>query len=173
MTVFKTTLECFENNIWGYHLPVSTTVADDFIEGNDRRIICTINGIVKQYCALMPHHGEYYILMNKANRTKLQISIGDEVEVSIEKDRSKYGRPIPESFQVLLDQDDEGSRLFHALTPGKQRSLIYLVEKVKNIDSQLNKGMAILDHLKEMNGTIEFKALNAKIKEYNQRSRLK
>ena len=66
-----------------------------------------------------------------------------------------------------MDQDLAGKAFFDALTPGKKRTLIYLVANVKNVDSQLRKGMAILDHLKEANGKIDFKQVNQKIKEYN------
>jgi len=74
---------------------------------------------------------------------------------------------------MLLEQDDEGRIFFEKLTPGKKRSLVYLVGKVKNIDSQLNKGLAILDHLKSVEGKLDFKKLNELIKDYNQRSKLR
>ena len=70
---------------------------------------------------------------------------------------------------VLLSQDLEGSDYFHKLTKGKQRSLIHIVGKVKNIDSQLAKGLAIMHHLKEAQGELDFKRLNVLIKEYNNR----
>ncbi len=121
----------------------------------------------------MPINEGSYILVNQKIRTKLNISEGDKVEVTLEKDNSEYGIPMPESFNVLLDQDEVGSKFFHSLTPGKQRSLIYIVGKVKSIDSQLNKGLAILDHLTEVQGKLDFKALNVKIKEYNQRGKMR
>jgi hypothetical protein len=124
-------------------------------------------------CAIMPSKEGFFILINKHLVNKLQLGIGEDVRLSIEKDHSEFGHEVPESFQVLLAQDEEGRGFFEQLTPGKQRSLIYIVGKVKNIDSQLNKGMAILDHLKLVNGELDFKKLNAMIKEYNQRSKLK
>ena len=98
--------------------------------------------------------------------------MGDQVTITLEKDTSEYGMPMPESLMLLLDQDEEGSKYFHELTPGKQRSLIYIVSKVKNIDKQINKGLAILEHLREFKGQIEYKQLNEKIKSYNQRGSL-
>lgn len=67
----------------------------------------------------------------------------------------------------MLDQDEQGNELFHALTKGKQRSLVYLVTKVKNSDSRLNKSLAIIEHLKDVKGQLDFKMLNEKIKYYN------
>ncbi len=173
MVSFTTTLEQLDYNIWSYHLPVSKEITEQFTNGSDRRVVCTINGSVKINSALMPLDGGSYILVNKRIRKKLGLNEGDKVDVSLEKDSSEYGMPMPESFQVLLDQDEVGSKYFHELTPGKQRSLIYIVGKVKNINSQLNKGMAILEHLAEYHGKLDFKRLNEKIKEYNQRGKMR
>ena len=121
----------------------------------------------------MPYNQGYFVLINKSLVKKLGLMVNTEVSLSLEKDTSEHGHEVPESFQMLLQQDDDGSHLFEQLTPGKKRSLIYIVGKVKNIDSQLNKGLAILDHLKQEKGNLDFKKLNQLIKEYNQRSKLK
>lgn len=168
----ETTLEEFEHNVWGYHFPIHETIANGLINGKDRRVICSVNNQVTFHCALMPYPNGFFILINKPNVKKLNLKTGDKVTLTLEKDTSEYGMPAPESFLTLLNQDDSGSALFHQLTPGKQRNLIYLVSQVKNIDSQINKGLAILDHLKETKGKLDFKQLMAKIKLYNKRSRL-
>jgi len=173
MTHFTATLQKFDPKLFGYHFPVPVEIAKSFIEGNNRRVICNINNHYRMQCALMPYSDGYFILINKDKVKMLGLSIHDEVNLSLEKDHSEYGHEVPESFQMLLDQDTEANAFFDQLTPGKKRSLIYLVGKVKNIDSQLNKGLAILDHLKMEQGTLDFKKLNQLIKEYNQRSKLK
>ena len=124
-------------------------------------------------CALMPYSQGYFILINKTRVKKLGLRVNEEVQLFLEKDNSEYGHEMPESFEMLLEQDEEVSKYFHQLTPGKKRSLIYLVGKVKNVDSQLNKGLAILDHLKTDHKLLDYKKLNELIKEYNQRSKLK
>ena len=173
MVSFVSTLENFGFKIWGYHIPVNEEITKQFSEGSFRRVVCTINDTITLHSALMPIDKGSYILINKQVRQKLGIEEGDKVELTLEKDTSEYGRPVPESFLVLLDQDEVGSKYFHELTPGKQRSLIYIIAKVKNLNSQLNKGLAILDHLSESKGQIDYKGLNEKIKEYNQRGKMK
>ena len=173
MEIFKTRLDLFDSNVYGYHFPVPNAIVSKFVEGNDRRVICTVNDTVTFHCALMPRGEISYILANNSLRKTLMIEQGDEVSISLEKDRSDYGFPMPESFQELLEQDMEGNQIFHSLTKGKQRSLIYLVLKVKNIDSQINKGMAILDHLRESQGKLDYKTLNERIKQYNQNNKLR
>lgn len=114
----------------------------------------------------------YFILINKDNVKKLNLTINENVELTIEKDLSEFGHEVPFSFEALLEQDPEGRQYFYQLTKGKQRSLIYLIGKVKNIDSQINKGMAVLDHLKQVKGALDFKMLNETVKAYNRKSRL-
>lgn len=159
----------FEYDLWSYYVAIPKELGNQFIEEDDRRVICTIKHGTPIHGALMPKGDVYSIYVKKDFMKKYGIQEGDEVEVVLEKDRSEYGIPIPESFQVLLDQDTEGSIYFHQLTKGKQRSLIHLVGKVKNVDSQLSKGLAIMHHLKEASGELDFKRLNVLIKEYNNR----
>ncbi|MEQ9405780.1 MAG: YdeI/OmpD-associated family protein [Cyclobacteriaceae bacterium] len=165
----KTTLEDFHSKLFRYHFLVSKEDGDQFTDGDNRRVLCSINGNPPYQCALMHIEGGYYILVNNQLRKKLAIEEGDKIEVTIEKDHSEFGHEVPESFQVLLDQDDEGRSWFERLTKGKQRSLIYIVKKVKNVDSQLAKGLAIMHHLKESKGELDYKRLNELIKEYNNR----
>lgn len=173
MTTFTTTLQDFDNKLWRHHFPVPTEIANQFIDGNNRRVICMVNNEIRLQCALMPYTDGYFILINKPLVNQFHLEVGMEVSISMEKDTSEHGHVVPESFNMLLDQDESGRNYFDQLTPGKKRSLIYIVAKVKNIDSQLNKGLAILDHLKQENGVLDFKKMNEVIKSYNQRSKLK
>ena len=172
MIQFTTTLQKFDSNLWGFHFPVLEIIAKNFIEGNDRRVICWINDEFQIQNALIPYSEGYFLLINKDLVKKLNLSVGEEVKLKLEKDRSEFGLPMPESFRTLLEQDTEGNQYFEKLTPGKKRSLIYIVGKVKSIDSQLNKGLAILHHLKMEEGKLDFKKMNQLIIEYNQRSKL-
>lgn len=172
---FKTTLEKFTGknaSVYSLHFPVPKDMADGFIDGENRRVICTINGQKSIPSGLMPCEEYWFILVNQGLKKELGLEVGDQVSLKLEKDTSEYGMPMPEELMVLLDQDESGNEHFHKLTPGKQRNLIYIVNKVKNVDSRLHKALAIIDHLKEYSGKLDFKALNVKIKEYNQRSKL-
>ena len=171
MQTFQTTLENFHTKLWSYHILVPDNIANQYMEGENRRVICTFTGEIRVRSALMASKNGWFVLVNHNIRKQLGAEEGDQLTVKIEKDTSEYGHPMPESFSVLLDQDEAGANLFKGLTMGKQRSLIYIVGKVKNIDSQLNKGLAILDHLKEVKGKLDFKKMNEKIKEYNSRSK--
>lgn len=166
---FSTTLQDFHSKAFRFYVPISKDVADQFIDGDNRRVLFTLDGIGPSHSALMNMEGGYYILVKTELKKKLRKEEGDTVEVTLEKDRSEYGHEVPESFEALLAQDDEGRERFERLTMGKQRSLIYIVKKVKNVDSQIAKGLAIMHQLKEAQGMLDFKRLNELIKEYNNR----
>ncbi len=166
--ILKVPILKFEYDLWSYYLAVPKPKGDLLIEGDDRRVTCTLYG-ERLHSALMPKGDIYFIYLKKGFMKKYELSEGDEVEILLEKDTSEYGIPVPDSFGELLHQDIEGSRYFHELTKGKQRSLIHLVGKVKNVESQLAKGLAIMHHLKEAQGELDFKRLNVLIKEYNSR----
>lgn len=165
----KATILKFESKAWSYYVAIPKEAGEPFTEGTNRRIICTINDAPPLHGALMPKGDVYSIYLKKEFMKRHGLSDGDEVNVYLEKERSEYGIPVPESFRVLLDQDAEGSEFFHQLTLGKQRLLIQIVAKVKNLDSQLAKGLAIMHHLKESKGLLDFKRLNEVIKDYNNR----
>lgn len=169
MKSFSATILKFESDLWSYYVAIPKSIGNQFIEDDDRRVICRINNAKPIHSALMPKGDVYSIYVKKDLMKKNGLAEGDEVQVTLEKDRSEYGMPMPESFRELLDQDLEGNHLFHQLTKGKQRTLIHLVGKVKNVDSQLAKGLAIMHHLKESSGNLDFKRLNVLIKEYNNR----
>jgi hypothetical protein len=108
--------------------------------------------------------GGYYISLNKTTRDSLGISVGDKVDVELVRDESKYGLPMPEELQAVLDQDPEGDKLFHSLTNGKQRTILYYVAKNKDIDRRIGAALIILEHLKNNDGKIDYKKLYQELK---------
>lgn len=155
-TVFESVLARFNNDFAWYYLPVPDYIADRIEYRNGtRRVVCKFNGAIEIQCALIPRSaGGFFVVVNKRIRDKLHIIEGDTVEVEMAPDRSKYGLPMPDEFSEVLRQDSEGDRLFHALTPGRQRSLIYLIGKTKDIDRRIHLALTIIQHLKDNNGRI-------------------
>jgi hypothetical protein len=171
MIHFTSALADFNNSLWGYYIPVPTETADEILSRQeDRRVVCTLNGKQKFQCALMPN-GEagYYILVNKRIRDQLKLKQGDTVNVQLEKDESEYGLPMPDELAEVLDTDPEGDRLFHDLTPGKQRNLLYIVGNVKSTDLRIHRALVVVEHLKDQGGKIDFKLLQQELKASNRR----
>jgi len=126
-----------------------------------------VDGVFSFHGAIMPEGGgKYFINFNKQNSRKYNLTDGQILNIELLKDDSKYGIPMPEEFQELLYQDVEGDELFHALTPGKQRSLLHLIGKVKSPEIRIRKGLIIFNHLKANLGKLDFKQLHQDFKEY-------
>jgi len=154
-----------EKAVYHYLLIEKPWVAPLGFTGNIRRVVCTINGEFSFQCSLMPNgKGAYYISVNKENRTRLGIVPGDTVHVELTRDTSKYGLPMPEELQEVLSQDDEGDRLFHALTNGKQRTVLYYVAKQKSVDRRIEAALIIVEHIKKNEGKIDYRKLHDELK---------
>ncbi len=165
---FTAILQKFDSNLWFYYILVPEAICEPFIGEKEKRVVCTLNGTEEFQCALMPKgEGGYFININKKLRDKLKLNIGDAVTASIRKDDSQYGLPMPEEMAELMQQDDEGNRLFHALTPGKQRNLLYIVGSPKTSETRLKRAVVCIEHLKVNGGKIDFKRLNEDLKTAN------
>ncbi|HUR99426.1 MAG TPA: YdeI/OmpD-associated family protein [Pyrinomonadaceae bacterium] len=129
-----------------------------------RRVVCTINGTERFQCALLPWDGKFAIIVNKLKRTRLKIGNGDQITVELALDESKYGLPMPEELEEVLNQDPDGDKLFHSLTAGKQRSVLYFIGKIKDVDRRIHAALIFLEHLKKNDGKILNKELQSELK---------
>ena len=162
---FTSRLERSDNKLWISHFEVPSRIARELIDGDDRRVVCTINQSETYQCALL-HHGEgtFVISVNKALLKKLRCQHGDALEIILKKDRSEYGLPMPEELQELFAIDKKASKLFHGLTKGKQRTLLYIVNSAKSSDKRIERSLIITRHLDRHAGKIDYKKLNAELK---------
>jgi uncharacterized protein YdeI (YjbR/CyaY-like superfamily) len=49
----------------------------------------------------------------------------------------------------VLASDPEADRVFHSLTEGNQRGLMYLVTQVKSSDKRIDRALKIADKIKQ------------------------
>jgi len=162
---FTSALEVSTNKLWGAHLAVPDFIAQALAEDGERRVVCNLNDSVEYQCAMLPRgDGSYLITVNKKLQTSLGIKPGSLVRVSMWKDTSEYGLPMPEELAEVLAQDEAGNRMFHALTPGKLRTLLYIVGHVKSTDARISRALIIVDHLKSNGGKIDYRKLNDALK---------
>jgi hypothetical protein len=165
---FISEVSMLENSsVYGHHLPVPTHISDKF-NNTDRRVVCIFNDEIKHQCALMPSsQGYYMILLQKRIREKLNVNLGDQIKVKIEKDQSEYGLPVPEELYELWAIDPDADAIFHILTKGKQRTLIHMISQGKRSETRVKKAVAILEYLKSVGGNLDFKEMMHFIKNYN------
>ena len=162
---FKTILDHSPETSGWHFLVIEKRTADRLsFKDQYKRVVCSINGGEPFQCAVMPWGEIFYIIVNKGKRDALGIGVGDTVSVELVPDESKYGLPMPEDFREVLDQDPDGDRLFHALTPGKQRGMLYYLGNIKDIDKRIHSGLIFIEHLKDNDGKIVNKLLMEELK---------
>jgi len=151
-----------------YGILIPVDIVERMSSAEHRRVICTIENSITFHCAMMPGGDDvYYIYINKETRKKLGLDYGSKISVSLRPDESKYGMPLPEEMAEMFALDEEVDKIFHALTPGKQRSLIHLIAKNKRPATRINKTVAMFEYLKECRGKIDYKAMHAYMRDYN------
>lgn len=124
------------------------TIAKITKNGN-KRAICVLNGLETIHCAIMPKkEGGYFINIGSTICKKLKIKVGSKVIATFSVDQSAYQFDMPETFAEVLASDSEASQIFHSLSEGNQRGLIYLVAKLKSSDKQIEKALAIAEKIK-------------------------
>ena len=165
---FEGTVEMFDTEAWSYHIPVPSELAQQLIDTpTKRRIVCNFNNNPDHHCALM-HDGSggWVIYLPKRLMKKWQFHHKQPVVVQMRPDASEYGMPIPPEFEEMLHQDPEGSKKFHALSKGKQRSLIYFVSQVKSSEIRIRRSFVVLEHLKN-HDKLDGRVLMDEMKEAN------
>ncbi len=165
---FSATIQIFEEHLWSYHAAIPDEIYEKLKnKTKNKRVKCTVNKSLTFQCGMMPSgRGYHFIMFNKERRSKLGLNVGDELFIHLEPDDSIYGIDMPEEMEAVLFSDPNASDFFHKLTPGKQRSLIYIVSKVKNPDIKIHKSIVISNHLKNRNGKLDFKVLNQDFKDH-------
>jgi hypothetical protein len=131
-------------------------VANFGFKGNLRRVLCSLNGNEFFNCSLFPSRGDYFLTLSKQLRTSLGVEVGDDIEVVLTPDDSKYGMPVPEEFAEVLRQDAEAQRLFDGLSPGDQRLMLKLIVFVNDVDRRIARALAGIELLKASHGRFDY-----------------
>ncbi len=135
-------------NSMHYILLDAKTVAKFTKDGN-KRVIATVNKTEKIHAAILPQKvGGHFIIISTAACKKLHIKVGEEIGVSFVIDKTEYQFHMPEELQEVLDTDEEANKIFHALTAGNQRGLIYLLSMVKSSDKKIERALKIAESIK-------------------------
>ncbi|WP_234734269.1 DUF1905 domain-containing protein [Tellurirhabdus bombi] len=146
---FESVLDRFTARGGLHYIDVPSEASQPFISQNVSRILCSIDDKVEFHCALMPKgDGTFIISVGTPIRAQAKLKLGQKVKVVIRKDESEYGRKMPDELKELLLIDEEGNRRFHALTPGRQRAILYYVDGAKSVQVRIDRAIKMIDRLK-------------------------
>lgn len=129
-----------------FYLTVHAATVEKLPDKKKTRLICTLDDKLVLRCGL--NHmgdGNYFIIISGRHMKSINKQAGDIVQYTIEPDPDPLGVEIPEVLEALLTQDDEAKRRFDAFTPGKKRTLIYSMARIKDIDKQVQTAISILN----------------------------
>ena len=154
------------NNI--FRVPAAKVQSLLSLESGFNRILVSVNGNPPLHRSLMPDgRGGYFILLNREQLKNYGLAAGDEVQLVLERDLSEYGMPLPEELAEIWSFDDAAREAFHRLKPGRQRRMIHLVATPKGAQTRAKKAVQISEYLKQTGGVLDYKELNAFIKNDN------
>ncbi|HLD53450.1 MAG TPA: YdeI/OmpD-associated family protein [Sediminibacterium sp.] len=115
----------------------------------NKRAICNLNNEIEFHCAIMSKkEGGYFINIGLTICKKLKIKVGSKVSATFSVDKTEYQFEMPEEFKEVLNTDQEADEIFHSLTKGNQRGLIYLVSQVKSSDKKIERAIKIVERIK-------------------------
>lgn len=116
---------------------------------NQRFTICIEKTVTWKGGTLSLGNNEAYITVSKKRLDEVAKSLGDNITVELEKDKSKYGLEVPIEFLAVLNQDIEAKHRFENISLGKQRAVIYLVTQLKSSQKRIEKSIFLLENVKK------------------------
>lgn len=135
----------FEKKRGGYcYLKIDASTIEQFEKKSKTRLICAIDKFEFQCGVNHYGDGSFYIILSKKNLKNIRKKPGDEVEFVLREDPNPLGVEMPETLEVLLEQDPELSKLFEKFTPGKKRSVIHEISRIKDIDRQIARSIDLI-----------------------------
>ncbi len=121
-----------------FYLTIPAEVIKQFEQKRQTRLLCTIEEKYTFQCGL--NHlgdGNFFIIISSQKMKDIGRKLGDKIRFEIQQDPNPLGVDIPEVLEAMLEQDEELRSIFENFSLGKQRSVIFAIQKIKNIDKQI------------------------------------
>lgn len=115
----------------------------------NQRVIIRVNDRIEWQGGVVAYGEGYgYITLSKARMKELDVVVGEHVQVNLKRDASEYGHEFPVELHEIFRQDAEAKQRFEALTPGKQRTVIYYILQNKSSEKRIEKSLFYMENLK-------------------------
>ncbi len=129
-----------------FYITVSADTVNKFKNKRNTRFLCTIDKKLTFQCGLN-HLGDsnFFIILSKKNLKEIDKQFGDKVYFELKEDPNPLGVDVPEVLEAVLEQNEDLKAIFDGLTLGKKRNVIHSINKIKNIDLQIQKTIQIIN----------------------------
>jgi len=130
-----------------YFLEIKAEVINQFKNKRRTRLICVLESKLEFRCGLNHlGNGNFFIILSRKNLEIIGKETGDIIEFQLNEDPNPLGADMPEVLEVLLNQDEQLNYRFEQLTPGKKRSIIHQMNRIKNLDKQISKAIELINN---------------------------
>lgn len=140
-------IEQLEKRKGGYcFLKIDAEVINQFKNKKYTRFLCTLDKTLTFQCGL--NHlgdGNFFIILSAKNLKAAGKSAGERINFELYEDPNPLGVEMPEVLEALLEQDEKAKATFETLTAGKKRSVIHSINKIKDIDKQVQKIIELMN----------------------------
>jgi hypothetical protein len=130
-----------------FFLKIDAAIVNRFEKKRHTRLICKLDNKLSFQCGL--NHlgdGNFFIIVSTKNFKKINRQPEEIIPFEIMEDPDPLGIDIPETIEVLLEQDKELNSKFSKLTDGKKRSIIVQTSKIKDIDKQIATTIRLINN---------------------------
>ncbi len=147
MITTKCIVEKFNSGM--HYIMLDNKAVVTLTKGGNKRAICKLNDTAEFHCAIIAKkEGGHFINIGSVICKKLNIKVGSQVTAAFQVDKTEYQFDMPEELKEVLESDKEADRVFHSLTDGNQRGLMYLVSQVKSSDKRIERALKIAEKIK-------------------------
>lgn len=116
---------------------------------NEKRIVARC-GQMEWHAALLRYSdGGFYVHMGLPLLKKLQLTVGMEVDIELRVDDSIWQAPVPMEWQEVLWADEEVRQAFEKLTMGRQRAVLFFLDRFKSVEKRQEWAVHIAAQLLE------------------------
>lgn len=130
-----------------YFLKVNAEIVEKFENKGKTRFICKLDDKMSFQCGLN-HFGDgnYFMIISTKRFKLIGRQLGETIPFELIEDPNPLGIQLPETIEILLEQDNELKNKFDQLTDGKKRTIIVLISKIKDIDKQISKTIDLINN---------------------------
>ena len=129
-----------------FFLKINAEVVNQFKNKRQTRFICTIDKSLTFQCGL--NHlgdGNFFIILSTKNLQLVNKKLGDKIHYELNEDPNPLGVEMPEILDAVLEQDENIKTIFESLTLGKKRNIIHQINKIKDLDKQVQKTIKLIN----------------------------
>lgn len=129
-----------------FYLKIDAGIVNLFKNKRQTRFLCTIEKSLTFQCGL--NHlgdGNFFIILSAKNLQTANKRLGDKIHYELREDPNPLGVEIPEILEAILEHDEKVKATFESLTPGKKRNVVHQINKIKDIDQQVQKTIKLIN----------------------------